>query len=254
MSKIINISQITSQIQLPDGSQKTNTTSSNQSVIENMNSFSAVRSCTEDYATPSQELIQTLILSNECDISVSNVKVTDLIGTGASFKSGSVYIDGTSDPSADPTTGISLDDPIEPSNSVEIEYTIVVDKEPTVDQFSTQSTITYDTESETGMSASSNELETAIVNEQLIVEKTSTLSAVIQGQTLTYQITITNKGNMTNTNVVFTDPIPSAVSFLKGTVLVNETPRTDADPTTGISLSDLNPGDQTIVKFDVKVN
>lgn len=254
MSKITNVSQIASRIQLPDSTYKDITTQSNQSVIENMESFTVVRSCAETYVIPSQEVTQTILLSNECDIPVKNVVITDTIGNGAVFLDGSVAINDVPDPAADPETGIQLDQPIQPNGTVEITYTVVVSDMPEVDEFATVSQITYDTDTATGLTTTSNTLETPIANEKLVIDKTSTLSAVIKGQTLTYQITITNEGNMTNTNVVLTDPIPSEVTFQPGTVKINEVTQADADPRTGISIRDISPGDEIVVKFDVIVN
>ncbi len=254
MSKIINVSQITSKIQLPDSTYKDITTESNQSIIDNMADFTAIRSCIETYAIPSQEIEQCLLLTNDCDIAVKNVRIIDTIGNGAEFQTGTVSIDGSLDPTANPETGIQLDQPIEPNNSIEITYKVMVSDAPEVDEFSTISQITYDTDNTTGLSTTSNTIDTPIVNEKLTVDKTSNLSAVIKGQTLTYQITVTNEGNVKNTNIVLTDPIPSAVTFQDASVKIDETPQADADPRNGITLSDLNPGDKTVVKFDVTVN
>ena len=100
----------------------------------------------------------------------------------------------------------------------------------------------------------SNTLNTEIVMEKLTAVKTSTLSVVIKGQTMTYQIDVTNEGNIKNTDIVFTDPLPAGVTFVEDSVKIDEVVKTGYDPRTGFSLPDLEPNEQTVVKFDVTIN
>ena len=254
MAKIINISKITSSIDLPDGTKKSTEAISNQSIVENMNSFTAVRSCDTEFAIPAQELTQKITLTNECDIAVKNVLVKDTIGNGASFKDGTVSIGGESKPDANPTVGIQLDSAIEPNNTIEISYTIAFDAEPTTQEVQTFSEVSYDTDNSTGLSTTSNTLTTEIVMEKLTVTKTSNLSAVIKGQKMTYQIDVTNAGNIKNTDIIFTDPLPESVTFIEDSVKINEVPKTGYDPRNSFSLPDLEPNEQAVVKFDVTIN
>lgn len=254
MAKIINISKVTSNIELPDSTMKSIETSSNESIVENMNSFTAVRSCNTEFVIPAQEITQIVTLTNECDVAVKNIMVKDTISKGANFKNGTVSIGGESKVDADPTVGIQLDSPIEPNNSVEISYTLAFDAEPTTEEVYTLSEVSYDTDDAAGLSTTSNTLSTEIVMEKLTAVKTSTLSVVIKGQTMTYQIDVTNEGNIKNTDIVFTDPLPAGVTFVADSVKIDEVVKTGYDPRTGFSLPDLEPNEQTVVKFDVTID
>ncbi len=84
--------------------------------------------------------------------------------------------------------------------------------------------------------------------------KTADTSAVKSGDTITYTITITNSGTITNTNLFFTDPTPSETTFVDGSVEIDDTSNPSFNPQTGFNLSDLEANQTIIVNFKVKIN
>lgn len=254
MSKIINVSTVNSSIDLPDSTKKSIETKSNEVIVENMSGFKAIRTSEKTYAIPSQEVTQTLTLTNNSGEEVKNVIVTDTISAGATFKAGSVTVDSESMPDADPTIALVLESSIPNGSSVVISYVITVDAEPKVNEFTSTSQVTYDLDDRASLDTTSNTLTTTIVLQKLSVTKTSTKSAVIKGQTLTYQITVTNEGNIKNTDITLTDPLSSDVTFVQDSVKINEVTKEGYNPSSGFSLPDLNPTEKTVVMFDVSVN
>jgi len=254
MSKIINTSKITSNYELPDGSKKSSEVISNESKVEIMSTFTALRTSDVEFAIPAQEITQSLTLTNGSDVAVKNVKITDNIGKGATFVAGSVKVDGAIKADADPTIGITLDTPIEPNTSAVLSYTLAVDSAPNVDEFSTFSQVTYDTDDSTGLSITSNVVNVEIVMEKLTATKTSDVSAVISGQKITYQIIVKNEGNIENTDITLTDPLPNQVTFVTDSVTIDDVKMAGYDPRNGIKLKDLSPNSETVVKFEVTVN
>lgn len=254
MSKIINISKVTSSIDLPDSSKKSIEISSNQVTVENMSGFKAIRTSGAEYAIPAQDVTQTLTLTNNSGVEVKNVIVTDTISAGATFKEGSLTIDGESKPDSDPTIALVLEKTIPNSSSVVISYTITIDASPTVQEVTTSSDVAYDLDESTSLDTTSNTITIAIVQEKLTAVKTSNLSAVIKGQTLTYQVVVTNEGNIKNTEIKFTDPLPSGVTFVEDSVKINDETKTGYNPSTGFSLPDLEPNEKATVKFDVTID
>lgn len=65
---------------------------------------------------------------------------------------------------------------------------------------------------------------------------------------------VTNSGIDPVNNIVLTDPIDPATTFVTGSVLVNGTPRASANPALGIALGTLAPGESIAVSYAVRVN
>ncbi|MBN1040473.1 DUF11 domain-containing protein, partial [Clostridium botulinum] len=75
------------------------------------------------------------------------------------------------------------------------------------------------------------------------------------GDTLTYTITLKNTGNVTATNVILTDTIPSGTSFITNSVSLNEVnqPGSSPVPPTGVTVGSIAPGSASTVVFKVTV-
>lgn len=255
MSKITNKSTITTRYTMPDSSTHSYSAESNTSTTEYMTeAFLKVRSSEKTSGVPTQEIRQTLVLTNNSDYEIDNIQITDTIGTGASFVSGSLTIDGEAKASFDPTAGFNLGKAISQNGgSATIEYNIIIDNNPSVSQFSTVSTISYEV-NEMTFSETSNTVAINVVNEKISIAKTASVLAVVSGQTITFTNVITNEGNMTNTNIMFYDPIPEGTTFVQHSVKVDGVSKDSFDPQTGFGLDDLGAGQSTTITFDVLVN
>lgn len=255
MAKIINKSHVSSKYELPDQTQKTSEVDSNQSETENMTlSFTKDKSVAKNFGMPGDEILASLLLSNESDAEVSNIRLKETIGTGATFKAGSVKIDGTPQPDMDIVTGLTLPNSIASNASLNITYTLVIDSEPTVQNFALKTNVTYDVDEITDLSEDTEEIVVDISENKISIEKTSDKSAVISGQTLMFQNVIKNTGGLKNTELFFTDPIPEGTTFVPGSVKVDQVQKEDFDPAVGFSLGELDANSQIEVTFEVKVN
>ncbi|MCC2514908.1 DUF7507 domain-containing protein, partial [Bacillus cereus] len=83
--------------------------------------------------------------------------------------------------------------------------------------------------------------------------KTVDLTSVTIGDILTYTTTLTNIGNADATAVVFTDNIPDGTTFIDGSVLVNNIPQLNANPSVGILVGTIAPNISIPVTFSVTV-
>ena len=79
------------------------------------------------------------------------------------------------------------------------------------------------------------------------------MTSVTIGDILTYTTTLTNTGNTDATAVVFTDNIPDGTTFIDGSVLVNNIPQLNANPSAGILVGTITPNTSIPVTFSVTV-
>lgn len=252
--KITNQSNLTAQYELPDGSTETIEVDSNESNTEYMTgSFLKVKSSSKSYGKPGDELTQTITLTNNSDYEIEDISIKDTMSTGATYVSGSVEIDGTAKPTLDISAGFSLDNPLSTSAETVITYKILIDSSPTVDTVSNTAEVTYTINEQTDLVENTNTVQIQLANNKITVTKTSNASAVIAGQTLTFQNVVKNDGNVKNTNLFFKDPIPEHTQFVTGTVKIDGVAYTNYDPEVGFALADLDVGEQITVTFDVLV-
>ncbi|MGN0961932.1 MAG: hypothetical protein ACI4PF_07055 [Christensenellales bacterium] len=252
---ITNQSNLTSKYVLPDQTEKDYSTESNISTTENMTeSFIKEKSLEKEYVLPGEEVKQTLVLTNNSEYEILSVNIQDTLSEGATFKAGSVEIDGTPYEDFDPATGFELPSGIlGDGGTTTVEFIIVVDAEPEVESITDKSTINYQV-NEAELTEDTSEVTLNVVVNKITIVKTSNASAVISGQTLTYQNVITNEGSITNTDLFFTDPIPEGTTFVDGSVLIDDVEQPDYDPATGFALDELQSGASVTIKFDVTVN
>ncbi|MGM1447964.1 DUF11 domain-containing protein, partial [Bacillus cereus group sp. BceL305] len=71
------------------------------------------------------------------------------------------------------------------------------------------------------------------------------------GQDIVYSVTITNSGNVSATNVIFTDLIPDGTSFEPNSFTLNGTSIPTADIVTGVPIGDIAPNQSVIVAFNI---
>ena len=72
------------------------------------------------------------------------------------------------------------------------------------------------------------------------------------GDTVEYQITLQNKGNIKATNVVLRDSIQDGLKFVDNSLFINDSRVTDASLLDGIYIKDINPSEIVIIKYKAK--
>ena len=134
---ILNKSSITAEYTTPDQTTKTLSALNNESKTENMTvAFVKDKSSMLDYAAAKEEVLQSIILTNESLSDIENIRLKETIGQGASFKEGSVTLDDVSYPNFDLVKGITLQNKLVPNSGIVVSYILVIDDKPTVNSVS----------------------------------------------------------------------------------------------------------------------
>ena len=255
MSIIENKSNINSTYSLPDGSQHNYSTVSNTTKTENLTTgFVKTRSSEKLTATNSEEVKQILKLTNNSTLEIKNIRIKEFISANGKIKTGSVEIDGTKYENFDPNVGFTLPNSILSKAETTITYVLVVDDAPKTDVINMLSEITYNTDTSTDIKENSNTLVINLDYVSVSINKSSSATVAIKGQTLIFEHTIRNDGNLAVTNVMFKDPLPADVTFVENSVTIDGETKSGYNPVTGFSVKDLNLNDQVVIKFNVVVN
>lgn len=255
MGKILNTSSLNAKYILPDMSERQVNINSNTTSTENMTtSFKKIKGSSQNFAVAGEGITITLTLTNDSEYELSEILIKDEVGLGATFKTGTLKIDGVQYPQFSAIDGFTLPDGIGSGITKVISYDVDVDTSPASDQLNFLSNITYTVDGKEKLTERSNILELQIETLGVKVEKSASRKAVVSGETISFVNVITNNGNVKLENVRFVDVLPSGVTFVPGSVTIDDMAEPDADPVTGIMLSDIDAGDEISISFDVVVS
>lgn len=73
------------------------------------------------------------------------------------------------------------------------------------------------------------------------------------GDTLTYTVALTNNGNSSAQNVIFTDTVPSGTAFIADTFSINGILQSGANPVNGVNIGTITAGTTVTISFQVTV-
>ena len=179
--------------------------------------FTPVKTSSVSSASIGENVEYTVTLTNTCTNPLTNVFFRDLVPTGLNFVPGSVTVNGTSLPAANPNTGFTI--PNIPGNgTATVTFQTVAGSVPAQNPTLNQAAVTYFyTPVEGGIPAEfeveSNEVPVLITGTLADLSVTKTGSRTIQqGGLLTYTITVSNSGPSAAENVLLTDTIPAALT------------------------------------------
>ncbi|MGL5378611.1 DUF7507 domain-containing protein [Clostridium sp.] len=243
----------------PQGQDYSKATDSNMVVTYvKIGQLSSTKTVNFAYVTIQNELLYNIIVTNIGNTNGYNLFFTDMLSSGAIFIDGSVNVDGIVKPSFNPITGFYLTDLI-PGNTSNISFKAKVTTLPTPAQVTNYATTVGNYKIDPAgpdynLTTTSNTVKTDInVGDLNLVKSVDKLYARVT-DTLSYSNTLTNTGNVIATGVKFIDNLQPEISFVSGTVRINEVIYPNANPSLGIDLGSLAPSQSALVEFDVKIN
>ncbi|MGI6070025.1 MAG: SdrD B-like domain-containing protein [Blautia sp.] len=179
--------------------------------------FVPVKSVSQSSVSLGETVQYTVRLENTCTQPLTDVFFRDVVPEGLTFVPGSVIVDGTLVPGANPEQGFSLPD-ILGGETAEVTFSVRADQIPVQNPILNSADITYSyTPVEGGIplvnEVTSNEVAVSVETEaDVSVVKTANPSAVLPGGVLEYRITVTNAGPSQAENVRLTDMIPAQIT------------------------------------------
>lgn len=199
----------------------------------------------------------TITITNNSSAVLGPTHIINNAPNGASYIDGSVKINGVTEPNSNPITGVLIPN-LNPGESVTIEYDMQVNNPSTATTITNSADFQFSVNDpkrgNVSFSESTNEVTLNIISANLEVVKTVDKAFAVKGETLTYTITFTNKGNININDIYFTDNIPQGTTFVEKSVLINGQNIPAYRPDIGYSVASLPPNDSATTSFKVTID
>src|SRR5680860_763733 len=242
----------------PAGPTQTRTKPSNPVVTEvELVQLQVIKDVDKTVAVVGDTLTYTVSIANTGTVTAMDVVFTDEIPNGTSFVENSVLVNGVAQPGANPEAGITIGD-IPPGGFATVVFSVVVEERPEPPEVVNVAVIDFKVQiNPEGPIEERTEESEPVVTRIEIVEltavKTADKSAVKVGDTLTYTVAITNTSTLPVENVIFKDQIPEGTKLVANSVTVNGVVQPGANPSIGVPIGTIQPGQTVIVKFSVTI-
>jgi len=209
------------------------------------------------FAREGETVHNTVTITNNSETKLFSTFISAVTPDGASNVAGSVKVNGVAQPTRDMYSGFYLPD-LNPGESVTVEYDLKIDTPtattPIIDSPQFQYWIKYPERGDVRYVENTNPVTINVVFDKLTVVKSVDKEFATKGETLTYTVTITNKGNVDIKDLFFTDSIPQGTTFVENSVFINGNNVTAYRPDIGYSLANLKPDESATTSFQVTVN
>lgn len=252
---VLNQAKLTSKVTTSSGQQQTYSASSNVQRTNNVDTDVVItKTASKNLLLPKDVVTITTVITNNTDINLESIRVSDTISEGAKFVEGSFELGGMTFPNYNIVNGITLPITIGGSgNEARFSFNIVVDDYVDVDKITDVSefSVTMGTQK---LTITSQPLELDVLTNEIYLLKESDRLAVKSGDVLTYTITISNNGIYENTDLVLTDELPETVTFVENSVKIDGVTFEGYNPSEGFKLNNLAVGDSIVVEFKVEIN
>ncbi|GAB6417808.1 DUF11 domain-containing protein [Bacillus cereus] len=216
------------------------------------------KSANRQFVDIGDTITYTVTFQNLGTVPATNVTLTDPIPPGAVFITNSVTINGVPTPGENPELGISFGT-VNVGETITVTYQVTVTSLPPDGTIRNQASFTYQYQPNPSEPPVTTTTTTPNVNIPINNPNPTTTKSVDRqiadlGDTITFTVTFQNRGTVPATNVIVKDILPSGVSFVPGSVVVNGTSQPGENPEIGIPVGTVNPGQSITVTFQGVVN
>lgn len=255
---ITNTSNVNYQYTLPDQSTVPAQSVSNEVQTENLtDAVVKLKSTASAFLQEGQQALQTITLTNNSAVKLTNMTLADFMSADATHVAGSVTVNGVSQPSYDVKAGIPLPD-LNPTESTVITYLILAGAITAAAKITNDAAVNYSVmdpvRGNVDFAERTNLVTIPVVQNAMAVQKEVDKTYAVKGDELNYTSVITNTGTLAQTNLVFKDAIPAGTTFVPDSVKLDYIAQPGLNPETGFAVKNLNPGESTVVEFTVTVN
>ncbi len=221
-----------------------------------------VKSVKPEFAQVGDKITYTSIITNTGQVPIENIIFNDPPPANTIYDNPSFKINNVLYPTLNPSLPIDLSLvipsllPLNPSESITIEFSVSVNALPDIPIIDNTSSIEYsylDGSILKTNNKESNLVDTIIREGKITLEKIADKEVALVGDTLTYTINVKNTGNIEVKNVVLTDIVPQNTKFIEGSVIVNGSPDSTLNPEEGINLGTIQAPLTYIVSFKVTI-
>lgn len=252
---ILNQATLRSQIADPTGQKTEVTNLSNTHRANNVSADIVIsKTVSKQWVIPNEKVEVTTSFTNNADVDIIDLIVKDTLNGDAQFVAGSVKVGGVAREDLNPIEGFNLDVTVGGlGGEVIVSYEVVASEVPNDFAFTNSAQVTFSLDSKQ-FTLNSNEVQVTILENEVWLTKTANTNAVKSGDTLIYTIVIENTGSLDNTDIFFTDPVPTGTTLVPNSVQIDDVTYEDYDPADGFNLPDLKAGESTTIKFTVTIN
>ncbi|AOR23341.1 DUF7507 domain-containing protein [Clostridium taeniosporum] len=218
------------------------------------------KSVDKPYVIVGDTVTYTVVAKNTGDIVLGNVDldpivIYDLLGPSLEFVSGSVTIDGISDPLSGIVNGVILGVlNVGESKTVTFKAKVLSNDISPIEN-TAQATFGYQIpgdEPETG-NATSNTVQVIPEIANLEILKEADTNFAVMNDVINYTVTVTNTGTLDANNVIFTDELPPEVELIDGSFKVDGIGINNVDLRQGVNIGTIKTGEEAIIEYSVKV-
>jgi len=211
--------------------------------------------------TEGQTITYTIEVENFSSVAATNVTVSDIIPPGLTYVPASIAGGNSQDdstPSASPGLQWTINS-IPAGSSVNVTFDATVDAgaQATYGTITNTGTLVSLDQVDGNPSNDNNDVTITVRGIDISINKTVNQVSPSEGETITYTLTVTNLSTLDATNVTVNDLVPSALTYVGGTILGGDT-QDEATPNSGSGLEwiiNTLPGSASVaLTFDATVN